>query len=336
MKRIRKIIIPVLILMIIAAVVWYRNHVAHDEPPGELTLYGHVEIRDAQLSFKEQEKIIEITVQEGDRVTGGQVLARLDTERLKAQIREAQAGMEAQAEVLKRLQAGTRKEEIQQAREQVEAARVRYNNAVQRLERLKQTAAKGITSQQDLDDARAQVEVEKAQARISEQALELALAGPRKEEIMEAKAQLKARQAGLDLLRIRLAEMTLQAPASGYVRSRILEPGEMAGPNQPVLTLALSDPKWVRAYIPEPDLGRIAPGRPVQVFSDSFPGQPFAGWVGFISQVAEFTPKSVETTDLRTKLVYEVRVYLKDPDDRLRMGMPVTVKVNHAGPDGQS
>lgn len=102
----------------------------------------------------------------------------------------------------------------------------------------------------------------------------------------------------------------------------------MASPNRPVVTLALTDPKWVRAYVPEPDLGRINLGMKANVLSDSFPDQKFEGWIGFISPVAEFTPKTVETEDLRTKLVYEVRVFVHDTKDLLRLGMPTTVIVD--------
>ena len=110
----------------------------------------------------------------------------------------------------------------------------------------------------------------------------------------------------------------------------------MASPNQPVVTLALTDPKWVRAYVPEPDLGRINLGMKAKILSDSFPDQSFEGWIGFISPVAEFTPKTVETEDLRTKLVYEVRVFVHDSKDLLRLGMPVTVIVDRTVSPGVS
>jgi HlyD family secretion protein len=113
-----------------------------------------------------------------------------------------------------------------------------------------------------------------------------------------------------------------------------MEPGEMASPNLPVVTLALTDPKWVRAYVPEPDLGRINLGMKAKILSDSFPDQSFEGWIGFISPVAEFTPKTVETEDLRTKLVYEVRVFVHDSEDLLRLGMPVTVVVDRTVSSG--
>ena len=130
--------------------------------------------------------------------------------------------------------------------------------------------------------------------------------------------------------------MTLTSPSAGVIQNRILEPGEMADPNRPVVTMALTDPKWVRAYVPEPDLGRINLSMKAEILSDSFPNQKFEGWIGFISPVAEFTPKTVETEDLRTKLVYEVRVYVHDSKDLLRLGMPVTVIVDRNASTGVS
>ena len=120
------------------------------------------------------------------------------------------------------------------------------------------------------------------------------------------------------------------------IQSRLLEVGDMADANRPVFTLALTDPKWVRAYVPEPDLGLINLGMKAKILSDSFPDHTFEGWIGFISPVAEFTPKTVETTDLRTKLVYEVRVYVHDPKDQLRLGMPVTVTVDRTASEASS
>jgi HlyD family secretion protein len=335
MKPKQKIIVLFCVLSVIAATAAWRIDKEKEDSPKNLTLYGNVEIRDAQLAFKDRERISSISVDEGDRVTKGQVLAQQDTKRLQARIKAAEASMEAEAEVVKRLDEGTRREVIRQAYAQLAAARVRYENATQRLERLKQTTAGGATSQQDLDDARTQVKVQRAQLKAAREKLDLDLAGPRTEDIQQAKALLEAKQQELNLLRIQYAETTLRAPSAGVVRSRILEPGEIAGPDVPVLTLALTDPKWVRAYIPEPDLGRIAPGNTAEVTSDSYPKAPFTGWIGFISPEAEFTPRSVETADLRTKLVYEVRVYVKDPQDHLRLGAPVTVTLDQKATGGR-
>ncbi len=122
-----------------------------------------------------------------------------------------------------------------------------------------------------------------------------------------------------------MADAELVAPTDAVVRTRLMEPGEMASPQKPVFSLAVIDPKWVRAYVSEADLGKVHPGMTASVGVDSFPGRRFDGWVGFVSPIAEFTPKAVQTQELRPSLVYEVRVFVKDPSDDLRLGMPATV-----------
>jgi HlyD family secretion protein len=176
-----------------------------------------------------------------------------------------------------------------------------------------------------VDNARTEMDVAEARLEVNQKALDLAVAGPRKEDIAEAKARLHADEAELARLRKELADATLFSPTHGIIQNRILEPGEMASPSKPVFTIAITDPKWARTYVTEPDLGKVKSGMVAAVTTDSFPGKRYEGWVGFISPTAEFTPKAVETTELRTALVYEVRVYMKDPSDELRLGMPVTV-----------
>ncbi|RZB38320.1 MAG: HlyD family secretion protein [Desulfobacteraceae bacterium Eth-SRB2] len=327
MKRFFKIFI-LAVIFISGGVLGGRWFIKMKNNPSttELKIYGNIDIRDANLAFNEQERIAEIFVEEGDRVKKGQVLAILQTHRLEAQIQEAEAQIAAQQEVVKRLEAGTRPQEIEQARAEVLAAKAIVRNSMLNFERISKTS--GATSQQALDNARAQFDVDQAQLKVKEKALNLALEGPRKEDIAAAKNTLEALKAFLSLLKIRLADMTLISPSPGIIRNRILEPGEMASPNQPVVTLMLTDPKWVRSYVSEPDLGRINLGMKAKILSDSFPDQSFEGWIGFISPVAEFTPKTVETEDLRTKLVYEVRVFVHDSKDLLRLGMPVTVIVD--------
>ncbi len=326
-----KKIIPVIILILLGAgayTYWpyQKNQPGEDAP--ELKIYGTIDIRDAALAFTEQEIVADILVEEGMPVKQGDILARLRASRLEAAIAEAKAKIAAQKETVCRLETGNRPQEIDQARAQVAAAKARVDNVRQTLKRLEKTSGSGATSRQELDDAQSRLKVEKAQLKVCEKSLSLMVEGPRKEDISAARHQLEALEAALSQLQIRLSDMTLTAPAPGIIQSRILEKGELAGPARPAFVLALTDPKWVRAYIPEPMLGKINLGMGAMVFSDSFPGQPVPGWVGFISPVAEFTPRSVATEDLRTQLVYEARVFVKDPEDRLRLGMPVTVTVN--------
>jgi HlyD family secretion protein len=298
---------------------------------GALRLHGNVDVRDAQLAFFGQERIAKVLVEEGDRVEPGQLLATLQTERLQAELAAAEARIRAQQALVDRLDHGTRPEEIEQVRAALAAAKVRALNAEQLIARVEETAKSGASSAKDLDNATAALGVAKAEQQVQEQALVLALAGPRQEDKSQAAATLDAMRADLALLQRRLVDSELHAPERGVIQSRLLEPGEMASPERAVLTLALTDPKWVRAYVPEPQLGRIQKGMRASIRSDSFGGRNYDGWVGYLSPVAEFTPKAVETDDLRTQLVYEVRVFVHDPNGELPLGMPVTVDIDTEG-----
>jgi HlyD family secretion protein len=150
--------------------------------------------------------------------------------------------------------------------------------------------------------------------------------------LKEARDRLKADEAALVLARRQLHDGKLAAPKEGVIEVRILEPGDMVTPQAPVFTVALDNPVWARIYVPEPDLGKIFPGMRAEIYTDSYPGRAFPGWIGYISPTAEFTPKNVETPQLRTRLVYEVRVYACNPDYRLRLGMPATVKIRRNQP----
>lgn len=309
-----------------AGLTWWLTR--HENAARELVLHGNVDLRQVQLSFNNSERIAAVLVHEGDRVRRGQILARLDTGRLEPQVAQAEAQVAAQQQVVERLRNGSRPEEIAQARANVDSANADVANARQQYERLKsasESSAGRAVRQQDLDNAKAALEVAEAKLAVNQKALDLAVAGPRKEEVAENEARLRGNQAQLAFLRRQLADAQLVTPIDAVVRTRIMEPGEMASPEKPVFSLAITDPKWVRAYVSEPDLGKVHSGMAASVAVDSFPDRRFDGWVGFISPVAEFTPKAVQTEELRTSLVYEVRVFVKDPSDQLRLGMPATV-----------
>lgn len=322
------ILIAVLIVVLVLAggVSWWLMR--RDNASKEIALFGNVDLRQVQLSFNNSERIAAVLVQEGDRVRRGQVLARLHTRRLEPQLAQAVAQAAAQRQVVARLRNGSRPEEIEQARANVEAAKADLSHARQQYQRLQSAAevsAGRAVRQQDVDAAKAALQVAEAKLAVNQQALDLAVIGPRKEDIAQAEAQLRANEAQAALLRQQLADAQLEAPVDAVVRTRLMEPGEMASPQSPVFSLAITDPKWIRAYVAEPDLGRIRPGMTASIAVDSFPDRRFDGWIGFISPVAEFTPKAVQTEELRTSLVYEVRVFVKDPADELRLGMPASV-----------
>jgi HlyD family secretion protein len=317
----------ILALLVVAAgtggAAWWFTHRAASTT--ELMLNGNVDLRQVSLAFNGSDRIAAVLVQEGDRVSKSQLLARLDTSRLAPQVAQAEAQVAAQRAVVDRLHHGSRPEEIAQAQASLESAKADALNARKQYERKKALYEKNAGSQQDADSAKAAADVADARVEVNQKALDLAVAGPRSEDIAQAEAQLRGNEAQVAFLRQQLADAELRAPADGIVRSRLLEPGEMATPMRPVFSLAIIDPKWVRTYVTEPDLGKVRTGMQAFVSVDSFPGRRFEGWIGFVSPVAEFTPKSVETTELRTSLVYEVRVFVKDPDNNLPLGMPATV-----------
>ncbi len=327
--RMRRTALVLSLLAIIAAAAgaaWWFMH------PGagiqELVLHGNVDLRQVDLAFNNSERIAAVLAQEGDHVRQGQIIARLDTSRLEPQLAQAEAQAAAQKQIVERLHHGSRPEEIAQARANVVSASADAVNARQQYERLQSAAelsAGRAVRQQDVDNAKAALQVAEAKLAVNQKALDLALAGPRKEEIAENEARLRANDAQVALLRQQLADSRLVAPVNAVVRTRVMEPGEMASPQKTVFSLAVTDPKWIRAYVSELDLPRVHPGMAAFIMVDAFPKRRFTGWVGFVSPVAEFTPKAVQTEELRTSLVYEVRVFVKDPSDELRLGMPATV-----------
>ena len=326
------ILLPLIMAAAGAAYWWTRTSEA-PSPESALTLYGNVDVREVNLAFGTTEHVAEVVVEEGDRVAAGQVLGRLHTDKLEATVAAAEAQANALAQALAALQAGNRPQEIDRARAQADALEAKARTAHISFERLQKLGRQKLASPEDVDQARAAADAAEAEAEAAEQTYSLAVAGARAEEIAQARAQLEAQRANLALARAQLADATLVAPAEGIVRERILQPGDMASPQTPAITLALMNPLWVRAYVPEPDLGRVVPGARAEVRTDSFPDKIYRGWVGFISPTAEFTPKTVQTPDLRTRLVYQVRIFVCDPVNELRLGMPATVSIPLGEPD---
>jgi len=327
---IKKILVPVLMLGAVAAFLILQPW-RTDEASDEILLYGNVDLRQVALAFKGSERVQEMRVEEGDSVVPGQVLAVLDTTMLSLRIRQAHAQVRVQQEGLNRLRSGSRPQEIAQTVAVSAAAQAELNQARQQLQRLRninvETAGQAV-SQLEIEAGEARFAVAEANLRRAQQGQELSTDGPASEDIARADAMLEAANAELAVLEQQLDDAQLRAPIAAIVRSRLLEPGDMASPQRPAYNLAITQPKWVRAYIGEVDLGRVLPGQSASVSTDSHPDQSLAGTVGYISSVAEFTPKAVQTEDLRTSLVYEIRIRVDDPSNRLRLGMPATVRLD--------
>lgn len=209
-------------------------------------------------------------------------------------------------QLLASLDKSSREEQVNKAVAEADAARIAAGNAQHTYQRTKALVAKHFVARQQADDAHAASDA--------------------------ADARLRAAEASLAVARQALADTELYAPDTGVIQQRILEPGDMASPQRPVYTLALTEPLWVRAYVQGTDLGKLKPGMAAEVSTDSYPGKRYRAWIGYISPSAEFTPKSVETSEVRSSLVYQVRVFVCNPQNELRLGMPATVSVTLGQP----
>ncbi len=281
MPRMVRFAVVVTAVIAIGALAWWAF--ARHQRPLELTLYGNVDLRQVELPFNGSERIAAVLAQEGDHVRKGQLLARLETNRLEPQMAKAQADLAAQQQAVDRLHHGNRPEEIAQARANVEAAAADARNAraqYARLSSLSETSSGRAVSRQDMDSARSALETAEARLAVNEKALALERAGPRKEDVSQGEAQLRADQAQLALLQQQLRDADLLAPLDAVVRSRIVEPGEISSPQKSAFTLAIVDPKWVRAYVAEPDLGSVREGMQAGGDGRCIPGPPVRGLGG--------------------------------------------------------
>ena len=288
-----------------------------------VTLMGNVDIRQVNLGFKVAGRIAEMKVDEGDRVTAGTVIASLDTSYFADEVRLARARVDAQTAVVARLENGTRPEEIAQARAIVAEREAAVALAEATLSRQQDLAERGVSAHQRHDEATAASEQARAALKSAQESLKLAELGPRREDIDAAKSQLEAENASLAQAERRLADANLVAPGGGVVLTRVREPGAIVGVGETIYAVTITAPVWVRTYVAEPDLGRIWPGMPVEVATDA--GKTYRGQIGFISPVAEFTPKSVETKELRTSLVYRMRIVVEGETGGRLQGMPAMV-----------
>lgn len=293
-------------------------------------LHGNVEIRETRLGFKVPGRIARLHVDEGDSVRPELLLAELEQAEFLDAVRQAEAALEARRAELAALENGSRPEEIEKARSLTEAAKVAVRNAEIAWRRAKDLAPKGAVSQEMLDNAQAAYDQAAANHQAAMATQRLVEVGPRQEDIDRARALVRQAEAVLADARRRLADTRLASPVAGAVQVRVRETGDFVNAGEPVFSIALQDEVWVRTYVAERDLEAVRPGMEVEVLTDG--GNRFSGRVGFVSAVAEFTPKTVETRDVRTQLVYRVRILVKDPEGRLRQGMPVIVRLSPEPP----
>jgi HlyD family secretion protein len=321
-----KVVLGVTLLAAAAGGAWYAFEGRQQAAVTALTLYGNVDIREVELGFRVPGRLTEVLVDEGDVVAKGQRIAVIDSEPYRQAVALAEARVQLAQANLAKFEKGSRPQEVQAAQARVEEAEAAYRNAQREYDRQLGMFKTGSTSETARDAAQTRRDQTAAGLAAQREALALANEGFRSEEVSASRAEFAAAVAQRSQAETQLADTELFAASDGVVLARIREPGSIVTVGAPVFSVSLRDPVYVRAYVSEPDLGKFAPGATVEVATDSSDKR-FHGQVGYISPRAEFTPKSVETTDLRTDLVYRLRIVVADADDRLRQGMPVTISV---------
>ena len=297
-------------------------------PNRSLTASGTVESTEARLGFQSGGRIAAVEVREGDRVQRGRILATLDAAELDARREQAVARIAAANALLRELQTGSRVEEISQASAMAGASEERVADARRDLERSRTLYEGGAISLELLQKAQVAAALAQKQLEQTRQQLQLIRSGPRAERIDAQRAQVREAEAALASVDALLANMRIASPIDGIVTQRHREPNETVAPGQPVVTLMNPNDRWVRVYVPEPRLGALRLGAPATIRSDTYAGKTYRGRIIWIAEQAEFTPKNVQTTEERVKLVYAVKVAIDgDAAMELKPGMPVDVVI---------
>jgi len=316
----------VLLIAVSVAVTWgglHRGGVT-SKPVG---VTGTIEATQVDVSVKITGRIVERLVKEGDRVTRGQVLVRLDDSELAADVKRLEAALRAAQATLRDLEKGARPQEIEDARAAVSSVEATRTMTEREYQRTEQLFKQNLIAAQDVDRARQAYEVAKAQERSARERLALVLEGPRPDQIDAARWQVTQAEGALAQARSRLREAIVVSPIDGVVLRKNLEVGETANPGVPILTLV--DPKdmWLRAYVPETEVGRLKVGDPARVRVDAFPDRVLTGRLIEIGSEAEFTPRNVQTKKERVNLVFRIKIQIDNPDGLLKPGLPADADV---------
>lgn len=293
-----------------------------------VSVTGTIEAIQVDVSAKIAGRIVERRVDEGDRVAVGQILVRLDDSEQGAEVRRQEAAVRTAEATLRDLLAGARPEELDDARAALQSAAATREWTERDYRRADELFRKTLIAAQEVDRARQAYEVAQAQEKSARQKLALLLAGARSDQIEAARGQLAQARHALEAARTRLREMTIASPVDGRVLRKNLEVGEMAGPGVPILTLMKPSEMWVRAYVPEEEIGRIKVGDPARLRVDAYPARRFPGRITEIASEAEFTPRNVQTRKERVNLVFRIKIAVDNPEGILKPGMPADADIN--------
>jgi len=294
---------------------------------GPLEISGLIEAISTDLRSQAQGEIKEVLVQEGQVVRAGELLCRIDDEKLRLQTAQVAAGLEAAGAKLRLARKGTKKELIAVARNQMDIAAKQLELARKDQERLSKLLGQGAVSEIQKEKADLALKAAEEQAQSAQENYDLAVRGRESEEIEMIQAEIRGLEAQRGLLERQIKDTEIRSPVDGLLEVKHVEPGELAMPGTVLFSLIDFQRTYVKAYVPEKEIGRVKVGTPLEVRCDSFPDRSFSGKVDYISGEAEFAPKNIQTKEERLKLVFLIKAYFDNPGRELKPGMPVDVTI---------
>jgi len=323
-RRIPIVLVAIIVLILVLRFVVFRS----SDDASVIVASGTVEATEAYLGFQVPGRIERIDALEGDMVTRSSELAWLDRTELQARKVAAEAQVHAARAVLSELESGFRSEEIAQARSALAATEQNLTNTRRDFERTKRLYEGGAVSRQALDHQETALELAQTEHDLAREQLQIVETGPRVERIAAQRATVAQARASVAQIDAALNNAVIAAPFDGLVTVRHREPGEVVQAGAPVITIINPDDRWVRIYVRQDQVGRVQIGQAVTITADSYRDREYEGRVIFIASEAEFTPRNVQTTAERVKLVYRVKVQITgDQSFDLKPGLAADVRL---------
>jgi HlyD family secretion protein len=323
----KKIIFLAVLIAAAIATAFFINRFWNQTDDGVIALSGNVEVTKVDTGFKISGRVIELLTDEGQKVEKGQKLAVLDSAELRSMVAQNRAALNEASTRLEELKSGSRPQEIAYALANLKAAEAEYVKAGKDFERADRLFKKDAISAQQLDAAKSAYDSRDEQVKAAREQLSLLKEGPRKEVIRAAEDRVQQALAALRVIGERFGDTDLYASVSGVVLKKNIENGEVVQPGTPVFTIGEVDDPWIKVYVREDRIGLVKLGQRATVTVDSFPGKTYEGTISYISSEAEFTPKTIQTQEERVKLVFGVKVRVKNLNQELKPGMPADVKI---------
>ena len=324
----KKRLVPVAIIavIIIIAVIFIIRY-ARNRDDGTMRLSGNVEVTEHNIGFKVPGRVTKLTVDEGDRVKQGDLLAELSSADVKALVDQNRAQLEEAKVKLAELRAGSRRQEIGRARAESASVEAELQKALKDFERARVLYDNGAISASRFDAAKSAYEARLGQLRSAKQQQSLVEEGPRREDIQAAELRVSQLTAAVANAEDKLSDTRLYAPTTGIVFRKNVELGEIVQPGAAIFVVGDLERPWVKVYVKEDKLSLVKLGQKARITVDTYKDRYYEGTVTFISSDAEFTPKNVQTEEERVKLVFGVKVTVKNKDQELKPGMPADVRI---------